>query len=124
VEIRPSFLQIDGTFAATLTVSGFPEAVLPGWLEAVTAIPARIDVAVHAEPIAPLQAAARLRKQRARLESGRRRDAERGRLGDPLVEAAAQDAADLAGRIARASAKLFRAAIHIGCVSCAGDSLG
>jgi type IV secretory pathway VirB4 component len=113
IEMHPSFLQIDGVFAATLTVSGFPEAVLPGWLEAVTAIPARIDVAVHAEPVAPLQAAARLRKQRARLESGRRRDAERGRLGDPLVEAAAADAADLAGRIARASAKLFRAAIHI-----------
>lgn len=115
LEVRPCYLEIDGVYAATLTVTGYPEAVLPGWLEAITSYPARIDVSVHAETVSPLQAAARLRKQRARLESGRRRDAERGRLGDPMVEAAAQDAADLAARIARSSAKLFRAAVHLTC---------
>jgi type IV secretory pathway VirB4 component len=113
IEVHPRYLEIDGVFAATLTVTGYPETVLPGWLEAITTYPARIDLALHAEAIAPMQAATRLRKQRARLESGRRRDAERGRLGDPMVEAAAQDAAELAGRIARSSAKLFKAALHL-----------
>jgi type IV secretory pathway VirB4 component len=113
IEIHPRYLEIDGVFAATLTVTGYPETVLPGWLEAITTYPARIDLALHAEAIAPMQAATRLRKQRARLESGRRRDAERGRLADPIIEAAAQDAAELAGRIARSSAKLFRAALHL-----------
>lgn len=115
LQVRPKHLEIDGVYAATLTVTGYPEAVLPGWLEQVASYPARIDVALHAESVSPLQAASRLRKQRARLESGRRRDAERGRLGDPMVEAAAQDAADLAARIARSSAKLFRAALHLTC---------
>ena len=115
LQVRPRHLEIDGVYAETLTVTGYPEAVLPGWLEAITNYPARIDVSLHAEAVSPLQAASRLRKQRARLESGRRRDAERGRLGDPMVEAAAQDAADLAGRIARSSAKLFRAALHLTC---------
>ena len=115
LQVHPKHLEIDGVYAATLTVTGYPEAVLPGWLEAITSYPARIDVALHAESVSPLQAASRLRKQRARLESGRRRDAERGRLGDPMVEAAAQDAADLAARIARSSAKLFRAALHMTC---------
>jgi type IV secretory pathway VirB4 component len=115
LEVRPRHLEIDGALAATLTVTGYPEAVLPGWLEAITSYPARIDVSLHAEAVSPLQAATRLRKQRARLESGRRRDAERGRLADPVVEAAAQDAADLAARIARSSAKLFRVALHLTC---------
>ena len=115
LEVSPQHLEIDGVFAATLTVTGYPEAVLPGWLEAITTYPARIDISLHAEAVSPLQAASRLRKQRARLESGRRRDAERGRLGDPLVDAAAQDAADLAARVARSSAKLFRAALHLTC---------
>jgi type IV secretory pathway VirB4 component len=115
LQVRPHHLEIDGVYAATLTVTGYPEAVLPGWLEAITSYPARIDVSLHAEAVSPLQAASRLRKQRARLESGRRRDAERGRLGDPMVHAAAEDAAELAGRIARSSAKLFRAALHLTC---------
>jgi type IV secretory pathway VirB4 component len=123
LEVRPKHLEIDGVYAATLTVTGYPEAVLPGWLEAITSYPARIDVALHAEAVSPLQAASRLRKQRARLESGRRRDAERGKLGDPMVEAAAQDAAELAGRIARSSAKLFRAALHLTCYADTPDQL-
>jgi type IV secretory pathway VirB4 component len=123
LQVRPKHLEIDGVYAATLTVTGYPEAVLPGWLEAITAYPERIDIALHAEATSPLQAASRLRKQRARLESGRRRDAERGRLGDPMVDAAAQDAADLAARIARSSAKLFRVALHLTCYADSPEEL-
>ena len=113
IEVHAKRLQIDGVYAATLTLSGYPAEVLPGWLETIYTYPARIDVALHAEPVPPLAAASRLRKQRARLEAGRRTDADRGRLEDPLAEAAAADAADLAHRVARASAKLFKAAIHL-----------
>jgi type IV secretory pathway VirB4 component len=113
IEIHAKHVEIDGVYAATLTLTGYPCEVLPGWLETIYTYPARIDLAIHAEPVAPLQAASRLRKQRARLEAGRRGDAERGRLEDPIAEAAAQDAAELAHRVARASAKLFKAAIHL-----------
>ena len=113
IEVHARHLEIDGVYAATLTLTGYPSEVLPGWLETIYTYPARIDVAIHAEPIAPLAAASRLRKQRARLEAGRRTDADRGRLEDPLTEAAAHDAADLAHQVARASAKLFKAAIHL-----------
>jgi type IV secretory pathway VirB4 component len=113
VEVHAKHLEIDDVYAATLTLTGYPAEVLPGWLETIYTYPARIDVAIHAEPVPPLAAASRLRKQRARLEAGRRTDADRGRLEDPVAEAAAQDAADLAHRVARASAKLFKAAIHL-----------
>jgi type IV secretory pathway VirB4 component len=113
IEVHAKHLEIDGVCAATLTLTGYPAEVLPGWLETIYTYPARIDVAIHAEPVAPLQAASRLRKQRARLEAGRRGDADKGRLDDPVVEAAAADAAQLAHRVARSSAKLFKAAIHL-----------
>jgi hypothetical protein len=54
-----------------------------------------------------------LRRQRARLESTRRIDADRGRLGGPSVEAASIDAADLAARLARGAAKLFHTGVYI-----------
>jgi hypothetical protein len=58
-------------------------------------------------------AAARLRPQRARFESSRRADEQRGKLPDPAVEAAADDAADLADRLARGAAKLFRVGLYL-----------
>lgn len=112
IEVHARHLEIDGVYTATVTLTGYPAEVLPGWLETIYTYPARIDVAIHAEPVAPLAAASRLRKQRARLEAGRRGDADKGRLEDPIIEAAAADAQELAHRVARASAKLFKAAIH------------
>ena len=40
-------------------------------------------------------------------------DADRGQLADPGVEAAADDAADLADRLARGAAKLFRVGLYL-----------
>jgi hypothetical protein len=94
-------------------VCGYPAAVGPAWLDPLLSYPGRVDVAVHIDPVPPTIAAGMLKRQRARLESTRRLDAEGGKLGDPAVEAAATDAADLAERVARGAAKLFRAGIYL-----------
>ena len=99
--------------AATLAVTGYPAEVGPGWLEPLTCYPGRLDVSLHIEPIPAAVAAGRLRAQRARLESTRRRDDARGRLDDPDAEAAADDARDLAYRIARGEGHLFRAGLYL-----------
>ena len=100
-------------YAATLVVSGYPAEVGMTWLEPVLAWAGRFDVALHIEPVPTEVAAGRLRRQRARLESSRRLDADRGRLDDPLIEAAADDAADLADRLARGEARLFRVGLYL-----------
>ncbi|MBT2233207.1 ATP-binding protein [Nonomuraea sp. NEAU-A123] len=98
---------------STLAVTGYPREVAPGWLEPLLTYPGRLDVSLHIEPVPSLVAADRLRKQLARLESGLRSDQEHGRLLDPGAEAAAEDAQDLASRIARGQTKLFRASIYL-----------
>jgi hypothetical protein len=93
-------------------VVGYPATVAaPCWSDPVLA--GRLDVAVHIEPVRPDAAATQLRRARAKLESSRRLDADAGRLGDPGVDAAAADAADLADRIARGAAKLFRVGVYV-----------
>src|SRR4051794_13346121 len=62
----------ESTHAATFAVAGYPAEVGNGWLEPLLSMPARIDVALHIEPVPAPIAADRLRKQRARIESGRR----------------------------------------------------
>jgi type IV secretory pathway VirB4 component len=113
IHVGPRHVRVGDQYAATLAVTGYPAEVGPGWLEPLTSYPGRLDVALHIEPVPPPVAAAQLRKQRARLESGRRASAERGRLDDPDAEAAADDARELAYRIARGEGRLFRAGLYL-----------
>ncbi len=108
VETAPRHLRVGDGYAATLAITGYPPEVGLAWLDTLLAWPGRLDMVEHIEPIPAATAATRLRRQRARLESNRRLDADKGRLGDPVTDAAAEDAADLADRIARGAARLFR----------------
>jgi type IV secretory pathway VirB4 component len=113
LEVHPRHVVVGEHYAATFAVVGYPAEVGPAWLEPLLAYPGRIDLAVHIDPVPAPIAAAQLRRQRARFESTRRLDFEKGRLGDPAVDAAADDAADLADRLARGAAKLFRAGVYL-----------
>ncbi|GIM90134.1 hypothetical protein Ato02nite_019270 [Paractinoplanes toevensis] len=112
VEVTPRFLRVGDGYAATLVVTGYPAEVGPAWLEPLLSWPGRLDLTLHIDPLPAPIAATRLRNQRAKLESSRRSDADKGKLGDPMVDAAADDAADLAHRLARGAAKLFRVGLY------------
>ncbi|MGH3588964.1 MAG: VirB4 family type IV secretion system protein, partial [Pseudonocardia sp.] len=108
IEMAPRHLVIDGEHVATLVVTGHPREVGPGWLDPLLGWPGRLDVSVHIAPVDPATAADRLRRRLARLESGRRHAEDHGRIPDADVDAAVEDAHELAARVARAEAKLFR----------------
>lgn len=113
VEVHAGWVRAGADHTTTLAVVGYPSEVGPAWITPLLAWAGRLDVAVHVDPMPQVVAAERLRRQRARLESSRRVDAGRGRLEDPEVEAAAEDAADLAHRIARGQERLFRVGVYL-----------
>jgi len=123
IQVAPRHVRVGAWWAATLAVTGYPSEVGPGWLEPLTSYPGRLDVSLHIEPIPPAVAAQRLRKQRARLESGRRTDADKGRLDDPDAEAAADDARELAYRVARGEGHLFRVGVYLTVYASSEDEL-
>ncbi|SDT12948.1 AAA-like domain-containing protein [Actinoplanes derwentensis] len=111
--VASAHVRVGDGYAATFVVCGYPAEVGPAWLDPLLSYPGRVDVAVHISPVAPQLAAPMLKRQRARLESSRRLDAGKGGLGDPMTDAAAADAADLAERVARGAAKLFDTGIYV-----------
>jgi type IV secretory pathway VirB4 component len=113
VEVRPRALRLAEGVCASFAITGYPAEVPLGWLEPLLTDPGRVDVALHIEPIPPAVAADRLRRQLARLEAGSRANRERGRLADFEAEAAADDATELAARLARGQGKLFRAGLYV-----------
>ena len=100
-------------WVASFAVVGYPREVHPGWLQPLLTHPGRLDVSLHIEPVDPLTAADRLKRQLARLESGHRYTHEKGRLPDPQAEAATEDAYELSSRVARGEGKLFRLGLYL-----------
>ncbi|MGW7514176.1 VirB4 family type IV secretion system protein [Streptomyces sp. NPDC054796] len=111
--VHPRHLEVGSDQVASFAVTDFPREVQPGWLQPLLTYPGRVDVSVHIEPIDPVTAANRLKRQLAKLESGRRYAEEKGRLLDPHVEAATEDAYDLSARIARGEGKLYRLGLYL-----------
>ncbi|WP_328869607.1 ATP-binding protein [Streptomyces sp. NBC_00287] len=111
--IAPRHLEVGGEWLASFAVTGYPREVHPGWLQPLLTHPGRVDVSLHIEPIDPVTAAQRLRRQLARLESGRRHTHEHGRLADAHVEAATEDAYDLSSRVARGEGRLYRFGLYL-----------
>jgi len=113
VEVGPRALRVGESWCRSFAIVGYPREVGHGWLEPLTAHPSRLDIALHVEPVPAEIAANRLRRQLARLESGRRAAAAKGRLADPEVEVAAADARELAAGLARGEQKLFRVGLYL-----------
>jgi len=113
ISIRPRALEVGGEWVASFAITGYPREVHPGWLQPLLTYPGRVDVSLHIEPIDPVTAANRLKKQLSKLESGRRHTSEKGRLVDPQVEAATEDAYDLSARVARGEGKLYRLGLYL-----------
>jgi type IV secretory pathway VirB4 component len=113
IQIGPTSLVAGATVCRSFAVVGYPREVGPGWLEPLVSYPGNADIALHVDPIPPPVATQRLRRQLGRLESTRRLDDDRGRLADLEVEAAAEDAAELARRVARGEGRLYQVGLYV-----------
>ncbi|MFI9509054.1 PrgI family mobile element protein [Nocardia sp. NPDC052566] len=111
--VGPRALEVGSDWVSTLAVTGYPREVTGGWLAPLLAHPGRIDLALHIDPVDPVTAANRLRRQQARLESSRGHSAAYGLLPDPQLDVAAEDAADLSARVARGEGRLFRVGLYL-----------
>ncbi|NNH75671.1 DUF87 domain-containing protein [Nocardia uniformis] len=106
-------VEVGSDWVATLAVTGYPREVAGGWLAPLLAHPGRVDLSLHIDPIDPVTAANRLRRQQARLESSRRHNAAYGLLADDVLDVAAEDAADLSARVVRGEGRLFRVGLYL-----------
>src|SRR4029453_5605194 len=113
MEIFPRRVRTGRTWCETFAVLGYPREVAPGWLSPLLAYPGPVDVALHVDPVANDEAAPHLRRQLARFESTRGIGGRQGGRADPEMETASQDAAELAGQLARGEGRLFRVGLYV-----------
>lgn len=113
IRLHPRHLETDGQLTQTMVVTGYPHDVRPGWADQLLTYPGKADIAFHLNPVPTQVAGQGLRRRRARLESAWRAEVSQGRLEDPQRAAAAEDAAQLAERVATGETRLFQVAVYI-----------
>ncbi len=113
VEVFARRLKAGEVWHQTLAITGYPREVSPGWLTPLLTYPGRVDVAIHVEPVPNEVAVRGLRRQSARFESTRQIDSTRGKLPDPEIDAAAEDANRLMSGVARGEGRLFKVGLYI-----------
>lgn len=120
LEIQSGYFRIGTRYGRTLYVYGYPRQIFTGWLSAIINIDEVIDVSMFVYPVESQVVLNNLRKKVGQLEASMSINAERGKVRDPGIEAAIQDAEELRDQLQVGSERFFRYGLYI---TMYGDSL-
>lgn len=129
--IAPSSLEIQGShfrlgtkYGRTLYVYGYPREIYTGWLSSIINIDEVIDVSMFIYPVESQVVLDNLRKKVGQLEASMSINAEHGKVRDPGLEAAYQDAEELRDQLQRGEQRFFRYGLYITMYADSLDELG
>lgn len=112
-EIESNYLKIGKRFARTLFVFGYPRTLFTGWLSPLINIDEVIDISLNIIPVESKVVLDNLRKKVGQLEANYTINQEKGKVRDPGLEAAIQDAEELRDSLQVGSDRFFRLGLYI-----------
>lgn len=120
LEIQTGYFRLGTRYARTLYVYGYPRQIYTGWLSPIINIDEVIDVSMFIYPVESQVVLNNLRKKVGQLEASISINAEKGKVRDPGLEAAIQDAEELRDQLQVGAERFFRFGLY---VTIYGDSL-
>lgn len=120
LEIQSSYFRLGTKYGRTLYVYGYPREIYTGWLSSIINVDEVIDVSMFIYPVESQVVLDNLRKKVSQLEASISLNAEHGKVRDPALEAAIQDAEELRDQLQVGAQRFFRYGLYI---TIYGDSL-
>ena len=120
LEIQAGYFRLGTRYARTIYVYGYPRQIYTGWLSPIINIDEVIDVSMFIYPVESQVILNNLRKKVGQLEASIAINQERGKVRDPGLEAAIQDAEELRDQLQVGAERFFRFGLYI---TVYGDSL-
>ena len=118
--IAPSSLEIQAThfrlgtkYARTIYVYGYPRQIYTGWLSPIINLDEVVDVSMFVYPVESQVVLNNLRKKVGQLEASISINSEKGKVRDPGLEAAIQDAEELRDQLQVGQERFFRFGLYI-----------
>ena len=113
VQVARDHLRLDYQFTRTLTVTGYPRTVSPGWLSPLIDFEEPIEISLHLYPLETGQMVSTLTHKMVQLHSSRLMAARGGRLADPEREVAYEDAERLRDALQRGEERVFSVSLYL-----------
>lgn len=113
LEIQASYFRLGTKYARTMYIYGYPRQIYTGWLSPIINIDEVIDVSMFIYPVESQVVLNNLRKKVGQLEASINVNAERGKVRDPGLEAAIQDAEELRDQLQVGAERFFRFGLYI-----------
>jgi len=113
IEIHSSYFRLGTKYGRTLYVYGYPRQIYTGWLSPLINIDEVLDVSMYIYPVESQVVLNNLRKKVTQLEASYSINNEKGRVRDPALEAAINDAEELRDQIQVGAERFFRFGLYV-----------
>jgi len=113
LEVDFDHLKIGNTYFRTLFVSGYPRFVGANWLAPLINFEHTLNIAMFYYPVGSKGVLEDLRRKIAEMEATIATDVERGRVVDPSVQAALEDAKALQEQLVKGVERFFQFSLYI-----------
>lgn len=113
LEIQASYFRLGTKYARTVYVYGYPRQIYTGWLSPIINIDEVIDLSMFIYPVESQVVLNNLRKKVGQLEASISINSEKGKVRDPGLEAAIQDAEELRDQLQVGAERFFRFGLYI-----------
>lgn len=113
LEVDFSHLRLNQSLYRTFFVSGYPRFVEPNWLEPLISFEHSLHVSMFIYPTKSSGVLEDLKRKIAEMEATLQTDTDRGRVVDPSVVAALEDAQELQSQLVRGAERFFQLSLYI-----------
>lgn len=113
IEIHASYFRLGTKYGRTLYVYGYPREIYTGWLSSLINIDEVLDISMYVYPVESQVVLNNLRKKVTQLEASASINNEKGKVRDPALEAAINDAEELRDQIQVGAERFFRFGLYV-----------
>lgn len=113
IEVDFRYIRVGETFYTTLFIAGYPRYVSPGWLQPIIDYDHTLDISMFCYPTSSSDVLTDLKRKIGEMQATLSSDAEAGKVTDPSVEAALEDALGLQEELAKGIERFFQFGFYI-----------
>lgn len=124
LEIHSSYFRLGTKYGRTIYIYGYPRQIYTGWLSSLINIDEVLDVSIFVYPVESQVVLNNLRKKVTQLEATASISSEKGRIRDPGLEAAINDAEELRDQLQVGAERFFRFGLYVTLYADSLDELG
>ena len=113
IEIHSDYFRLGNKYGRTMYVYGYPRSLYTGWLSPIINIDEVLDVSMYIYPVESAVVMKNLRTKVTQLEASMSLNMEKGKVRDPELEAAINDAEELRDQLQVGAERFFRFGLYI-----------